>query len=47
MTGRMTSGLTVAIMLTIRFLPVLRAALFRVERAVAPNPPACVAAEAE
>ena len=46
MTGRMMSGLTVATMLTILFLPGLGAARFRVEWAVAPNPPASVAAEA-
>ena len=46
MTGRMMSGLTVATMLTILFLPGLGAARFRVERAAAPNPPASVAAEA-
>jgi hypothetical protein len=46
MTGRMMSGLTVATMLTILFLPGLCAARVRVERAAAPNPAACVAAEA-
>ena len=46
MTGRMMSGLTVATMLTILFLPGLGAARFRVERAVAPNPPTSVASEA-
>jgi hypothetical protein len=42
----MTSGLTVATMLTMPFLPGLCAALIRVERAVAADPPASVAAEA-
>jgi hypothetical protein len=46
MTGRMMSGLTVATMLTILFLPGLGAARFRVEREVARDPPAPVAAEA-
>ena len=46
MTGRMMSGLTVATMLTILFLPDLGVARFIVERAAAPNPPASVAAEA-
>ena len=38
MTGRMMSGLTVATMLTIFFVPPLYAPWFRVERAAAPNP---------
>jgi hypothetical protein len=46
MTGRTMSGLIVATMLTILFLPGLGAARFKVERPVAPNPPASVAAEA-
>ena len=46
MTDRMMSGLTAATMLTILFQPGLCAAWFRVERVVAPNPLASVAAEA-
>jgi len=46
MTGWMMSGLTVATMLTILFLPGLCAARFKVGRAVAPNPLASVAADA-
>jgi len=46
MTGRKMSGLTVATMPTILFLPGLSAARFKVERAVAPKPPASMAADA-
>ena len=46
MTDRMMSGLTVTTMLTILFLPNLCAARFKVKRAVAPNPPSSVAADA-
>ena len=40
------SGLTVATMLAILFMPGLCAARFEVERAVAPNPSASVTADA-
>ena len=46
MTGRMMSRLTVTTMLPILFLPGVGAARFRVERAIAPNPPASVLATA-
>jgi hypothetical protein len=46
MTGRMMGGLTVATMLTTLFLPGICAARFKVKRAVAPNPPASVTADA-
>ncbi len=42
----MMSGLAVATMLTILFPPCLCAARIKVEGAVAPNPPASVAADA-
>ena len=46
MTGGMMSTLTFGTLLTILFLPSLCAVRFRVEPAVAPNPPASVAADA-
>lgn len=46
MTNRMMSGLTVTTMLTILFLRGLCAARFKVERAVAANPPSSAAADA-
>jgi Cu/Ag efflux pump CusA len=39
-------GLTVATVLTIFFVPALYAAWFKVQRAVAPNPPSSVPAPA-